>query len=573
MKKRFLLTLPQIVLIVFFSMAVSAGAVLAAANKTDSPAGPGSTSSYSLDDIFERLDSGTAGTQSTFTEPAVPPGTATMHSLNDIMAAAPAQDNAGAVAANVLTGKTFWGLTNGAWGLQTGSMPLGNNLTGGEGELSFDIPDGYYAGKTVTAADGDLKGENILPGVNIFGVDGSIPSQSDVTGGEGELSFDIPDGYYAGKTATAADGDLKGENILPGVNIFGVDGSIPSQSDVIGADGELSFDIPDGYYQGKTATAADSNLIPLNIKYGVTIMGVEGKYQPGWHVYQQFDSDIVFRDVEMVSATEGWAAGSNNSNNLHIYHFDGNQWSEHTNLNYVGEVVAISMVSEDDGWAVTSGGAIYHYDGATDTWEYHSLNMGVLYSDIQMLSATEGWLVADQGIIFRYIEHTDKWVEHSSFTDNPSNLFGDLEMVNAGEGWLVGRSSEKMYHYDGVTDTWSYYQDVHITAEAVAMLGADDGWIMGLNGVHFRYNSAASPNPIWEEVDSGTDMMDYYDAEMISANDGWAVGAEGKVYHWNGSSWSLYADLPVPFLTALYVVNDSDIWAVGAEGYIVHFLK
>ncbi len=285
------------------AMLLAGTAGVLAGTHLDSPAGPGSTSSYSLNDIFERLDSGTAGTQSTFTEPAVPPGTATMHSLNDIMAAAPAQDDAaGAVAANVLTGKTFWGLTNGAWGPQTGSMPLGNNLTGIDGEISFAIPDGYYAGKTATAQDGDLKGENILPGVNIFGVDGSIPSQSDVAGGEGELSFNIPDGYYAGKTATAQDSDLKGENILPGVNIFGVDGSIPSQSDVTGADGELSFNIPDGYYAGKTATAADGDLKGENILPGVNIFGVDGSMPS--------QSDVTGADGELsFDIPDGYYAG------------------------------------------------------------------------------------------------------------------------------------------------------------------------------------------------------------------------------------------------------------------------
>ena len=337
MKKRFFLTLPQIALIVFFSMAVSAGAVLAATNKTDSPAGPGSTSSYSLNDIFERLDSGTAGTQSTFTEPAVPPGTATMHSLNDIMAVAPAQDDAaGAVAANVLTGKTFWGLTNGAWGQQTGSMPLGKDLTGNDGEISFAIPDGYYAGKTATAQDGDLKGENILPGVNIFGVDGSIPSQSDVAGGEGELSFNIPDGYYAGKTATAADGDLKGENILPGVNIFGVDGSMPSQSDVTGGEGQLSFDIPDGYYAGKTATAADGDLQAGNILQTANIFGVAGSIQvrndlTGADGELSFDIPNGYYAGKTVTATDGNLIAENIAYGITIFGVTGTFGARFTN--------------------------------------------------------------------------------------------------------------------------------------------------------------------------------------------------------------------------------------------------
>ncbi len=58
--------------------------VYAASGTTDSSAAPNATSSYTLEDIYQRLDSYTVATQSTFTEPSVAPGTGTMHTLNDI---------------------------------------------------------------------------------------------------------------------------------------------------------------------------------------------------------------------------------------------------------------------------------------------------------------------------------------------------------------------------------------------------------------------------------------------------------------------------------------------------------
>ena len=46
----------------------------------------------------------------------------TGYTLNEIMAKMPTLDNTnGAVVADVLAGKTFWGLTDGAWGLRTGT--------------------------------------------------------------------------------------------------------------------------------------------------------------------------------------------------------------------------------------------------------------------------------------------------------------------------------------------------------------------------------------------------------------------------------------------------------------------
>jgi hypothetical protein len=79
-----------------------------------------------LEQIYDRLDTGAADTKMTsFTEPSSGPGTGTMHSLDEILAIAPAADQAnGAAPGDVLNGKTYWGLrTNGMWGQQTGTLP------------------------------------------------------------------------------------------------------------------------------------------------------------------------------------------------------------------------------------------------------------------------------------------------------------------------------------------------------------------------------------------------------------------------------------------------------------------
>ena len=67
-----------VVLIILFSFVVTASA-----GDPDSGSAPGSTSSYTLEDIYNRLDAGTAGAKSTFTEPAAGPGS-TMHTLDEI---------------------------------------------------------------------------------------------------------------------------------------------------------------------------------------------------------------------------------------------------------------------------------------------------------------------------------------------------------------------------------------------------------------------------------------------------------------------------------------------------------
>ncbi len=77
-KIKVLLTIAVVLLIsLFMVMTVYAG-------DPDSSEDPASTNSYSLEDIYNRLNDGTAGTQSTFTEPSSGPGTGTGHTLNEI---------------------------------------------------------------------------------------------------------------------------------------------------------------------------------------------------------------------------------------------------------------------------------------------------------------------------------------------------------------------------------------------------------------------------------------------------------------------------------------------------------
>ncbi len=92
----------------------------------DSPAGPADSASamHTLEDVYNRLNDGTAGQKRTgaFTEPQSGPA-ATGHTVDQIMEKAPAADNTnGAAPSNVSSGKTYWGLrTDGTWGPQTGT--------------------------------------------------------------------------------------------------------------------------------------------------------------------------------------------------------------------------------------------------------------------------------------------------------------------------------------------------------------------------------------------------------------------------------------------------------------------
>jgi Protein of unknown function (DUF1566) len=311
-----------------------ASAISVSAGSLGSPDVPGATSSYTLEDIYKRLNDGTAGTPGVFTEPA--PGMAgVMHTLSDIMGKAPVVNNTnGAAITDVMLGKTFWGLTSGAWGPQTGAI-----ATQTLSDTTDAVAAGYYMATTLHAVDADLAAANIKKDVNIFGVVGTapIPSGTAVAGNvltgttfsntsgteisgamvnnaaqvitPGASAVTIPQGYHNGSGSVAGDAGLVTGNIKKGVTIFGVPGktevvdtasatalltdilmgktayvggnlvtgNVTQGGTVPGGDGLKTFNIPDGLYSGtKTATANDAKLLATNIKSGVTIFGATG---------------------------------------------------------------------------------------------------------------------------------------------------------------------------------------------------------------------------------------------------------------------------------------------------------
>jgi hypothetical protein len=140
------------------------------------PSPPDSTYSYTLEDIYSRLDTGAAGTPISFTEPSSGPGAGTGHTLDEVMAVAPAGDDVGgAVPSEVLSGTTYWSLrTAGTWGPQIGVMPDNGSVLILPMTVSQTIALGYHDGSGYVEGDTDLVSGNIASGVDIFGVSGAL---------------------------------------------------------------------------------------------------------------------------------------------------------------------------------------------------------------------------------------------------------------------------------------------------------------------------------------------------------------------------------------------------------------
>ncbi|MBI5591017.1 MAG: DUF1566 domain-containing protein [Deltaproteobacteria bacterium] len=219
------------------------------AGSLDPPGAPGATSSYSLEDIYSRLNIGTAGPPGTFTEPSAGPTAGTMHTLNEIMGKAPVVDAGGASAGDVMAGKTFWGLTSGGWGPRIGTL-----ATRTVSNATVSQAAGYYSAFNLSTVDPNLATGNIISGKSIFGVPGSVLQA----------------------TGTAAAGDVLSTKTFSNYTATGVPGAMPNNGAVTMTPGTADQSIAAGYHNGSGKVSGDANLATANIKSGATIFGVSG---------------------------------------------------------------------------------------------------------------------------------------------------------------------------------------------------------------------------------------------------------------------------------------------------------
>jgi len=134
----------------------------------------------------------------------------------------------------------------------------GSNISGANAALTATIPQGYYSGLTsVTLSDTNLVSTNIKSGVNIFGTTGTL------TEAYAACSDDTLNASACSTAANRYVTSTAGTDITTGwANTL--------------ATTSVSVAIPDGYYKNKSTSLTDNNLVPGNIKSGVSIFGVLG---------------------------------------------------------------------------------------------------------------------------------------------------------------------------------------------------------------------------------------------------------------------------------------------------------
>ena len=154
-----------------------------------------------------------------------------------------------------------------------------------------------------SAIDSDIISTNIKKGVEILGIEGTFEGDfvfqtKSVSASAAEDLIVTPDSGYDAleqitvkKITASIDSDIKAENIKNGIEILGVTGTYapdPSMTNKYISPKTYEQEIyPDEGYSyfdkvtiGGVTSSIDSNIVPSNIKEGVTILGVNGALEP-----------------------------------------------------------------------------------------------------------------------------------------------------------------------------------------------------------------------------------------------------------------------------------------------------
>lgn len=297
----------------------------------------------------------------------------------------------------------------------------------------------------------------------------------------------------------------------------------------------------------------------------VVLRAQAANYAPQSGAWQLFEANAGGDSISMVSEWDGWILSTGGS----LYRWNGAAWSQAGVVTHSQDIIMtdIDVVTANDGWLALAGplsGAedattsLYRWNGAT--WAYFTTLTapnGVSIWGIDMLSATDGWAVGSTsfGSIFFHWNGTS-WVRDLE-TFLPVIADRALEMVSAVDGWAAGSSGHFM-RWDG-NDWQVFSQPVTSDIFGLDMLSAGDGWAVGDAGVILRWNGAT-----WSQVPSPTTVR-LWAVSMGSTNDGWAVGEEGVIIHWDGSSWQPAASPTTQRIYDLKMLSADLGWATGSD--------
>jgi len=279
-----------------------------------------------------------------------------------------------------------------------------------------------------------------------------------------------------------------------------------------------------------------------------------------------------FDVVETVSKDKVWALEYDSQLPDRIYRYDGDQWLLDHIFNANEVVLDLDMVSATDGWAfgriyagVGSGGTgtLWRYDGYN--WNRFSMSVDQHIFALDVHSSTEGWALGSDSLL-RF--DGTKWNEiglglkltHQNRTHHYLKAFSETE------AWAYYNRS--VYSYDGTQ--WERVSELP-SVHSFAMVSSTDGWAYNYSGYGNNNNGVFHYNGTeWASVPEPTTLGQF---SVISSDNIWSIEYDNELRHYDGNEWSIVPlpdDAPEP--ESISMADDGSGWILGSDGRMIEYV-
>lgn len=348
--------------------------------------------------------------------------------------------------------------------------------------------------------------------------------------------------------------DLIWANLKPGINIFGVQSTMPDvPANTNGSDGSLTVTIPAGYADGvETTTAVDSDLVAGNIKNGINIFGILGTYLGSGLTW--FGSWIpgAFGLIDYVYANSNEVDGFDNHYGLY----------ESVSAIYAASFVTLwnGASNDDKSWLVS----ILKIDKTTfDVTIYRSTNFGIAN---WAGASPDAYFKEDSGILYFGYETSTAtgYIEFDTATDTfgwywaTTNINCSVVMIGnpSTVGWpidTVATAGAAPGTVPPVALPVDWYEYGFLQLSTADTYGSDTVWA----AITFllRYINIYDYNNIGIEVNNG------WDTSMLAGQ--FFFKPDGtSFYVQNGNSTLRQYDLSTPWDLSTYSFINQEITGV-----------
>jgi hypothetical protein len=253
--------------------------------------------------------------------------------------------------------------------------------------------------------------------------------------------------------------------------------------------------------------------------------GFVGTRDGPWSLEQALPRGVVVRAIDLVSRTDGWAVGADETGQARMWRWDGTRWSDWA-IDKTWELSDLQMLGADEGWA-GGGNAIVRWDGQAWTQVPGVPDQAAAggLAIVRGGADPEGWF-GSYGYAFHLHDGTWDWVPMTGLGPG-RDLVTDIDMPGPRDGWAVTPGA--LFHYDG--ERWQK-TDLPMSSDAV--------------------------------------IRDVSAPELDNA---WVLVTADGLFHWDGNRWEYHDLAPMgagfhPLaLRALRPAGDTlanDVWMVGS---------